>query len=220
MGRHLFNRSGGAALSSQHRRWSVATGAAAVAGLVAVAGAGACGDANGSTTTDPTTTVASTSTTLPPLTALVDADTSPVSVPAPSGAEEPARLVGVRVSGQDGYDRVVFELEGDLPGYDIGYLDGPLYEDGSGDVVEVVGGEVLSVRMTPASGVAVTADGVEEFYNGERRITGDGEPVLEVVRAGDFEAQLTWGIVVDAQRPFQVSRLEAPNRLVVDVANL
>ncbi len=220
MGRHLFTRFNRAATRPRGRHRPTATAVAAVASVVAVVGASACGDEGGAATTDPSTTVASTSTTVPPMTALADADVGQVSVPPPGSFDDPARLVGVRVGHHDGYDRVVFELEGDLPGYDVAYLEGPLYEDGSGDVVETAGTDVLSVRMTPASGVVLSPDGVEEIYKGERRIEGDGDPVLEVVSAGDFEAQITWGIVVDRQRPFQVSRLESPNRLVVDVANV
>lgn len=218
MGRHLVNRSVRAVAAPRNRRWPRATAATAGAALVALVGAGACGEDGSATTTDPSTTVPSTSTTLPPLTALAEADTAQVSVPAPDGAEEPARLVGVRVGDHDGYDRVVFELEGDLPGYDVGYLEGALYEEGSGERVETASSDVLSVRMTPASGVVLLDDGIEQVYTGEQRIEGDGDPVIEVVSAGDFEAQITWGIVVDGQRPFQVSRLEAPNRLVIDVA--
>lgn len=216
MGRHLFTRFGRAAAPPRGRYRPTVT---AVTAVVALVGVGACGEVNGATMTDPSTTVPSTSTTLPPMTALADAGIGQVSVPPPDGVEEAARLVGVRVADQDGYDRVVFELEGDLPGYDVAYLDGPLYEQGSGDVVETASSDVLSVRMTPASGVVLLEDGIEQVYTGERRIEGDGDPVLEVVSAGDFEAQITWGIVVDRERPFQVSRLESPNRLVIDVAN-
>ena len=41
--------------------------------------------------------------------------------------------------------------------------------------------------------------------------------VVELVRTGGFEAVLTWAAGVDEQRPFKVSPLESPARLVIDV---
>jgi hypothetical protein len=161
-------------------------------------------------------TAPSTSSTSAPVAQLQGASTAPVSVPMPD--VDPARLVAVRIGSHAGYDRVVFELDGDLPGYDVGYLDGPVTEDGSGEPIAVDGSAVLSVRLAPASGAIIGVDEVVQTYVGPDRITGDGEPVTEVVRAGDFEAQSTWAIGVDGMRPFTVSTLEGPTRIIVDVS--
>jgi hypothetical protein len=42
--------------------------------------------------------------------------------------------------------------------------------------------------------------------------------VRELVRAGGFESVLSWAVGVDEKRPFRVTRLENPSRIVVDVA--
>lgn len=209
------------------RRTGVLVAASAV--VIALA-AGGCGggdetadddvvaaDDAGSGSTDGSGSSSSSSSTSTSSTVLEGADTAPVSVPAP--AMDPAQLVGVRVGSHDGYDRVVFEFRGGVPGYDVAYLDGPPTEDGSGRPVEVAGDAVLSVRMTPASGVRFSPDGYEATYTGPDRLEGeDLGSILEVVRAGDFEAQSTWLLGTSSERPFVVSTLEEPARLIVDVA--
>jgi hypothetical protein len=39
----------------------------------------------------------------------------------------------------------------------------------------------------------------------------------EVARTGDFEAVVSYGLGVDQQRPFTVSTLSGPSRLVIDI---
>lgn len=134
-------------------------------------------------------------------------------------AMEPAELTRVRVGAHEGYERVVFEFQGELPGYDVGYLESDPVEDGSGDPIDIKGTEFLSVRIFPASGVRLSDDSYETIYTGPKRLSGAGAPVLEVVRSGDFEAQVTWDIGLDSQRPFVVSTLSSPPRIVVDVAD-
>lgn len=148
---------------------------------------------------------------------LSSASATPVSVPARPGAI--AQLVDVRVGAHDGYDRVVFEFDGPLPGYEVRYADGSVREDGSGTVVEVDGPETLTVRMTPASGVKLGPDSFEKTYDGPTRLVGPSTPVVEVVQVGDFEAQSTWALGVTGRRGFVVSSLDAPARLVIDVAD-
>ena len=149
---------------------------------------------------------------------LSGADTTRVSVPSPSTPA--AQLTAVRVGVHQGYVRTAFEFTGDLPGYDIGYLDGPPLQDGSGEEVAVEGGRVLSVRMAPASGVILGPDVVTETYTGPDRITAaSGGAVTEAVLLGDFESQLTWAIGTTGGQRFKVSTVSAPTRRVVDVVN-
>jgi len=197
---------------------------AVVACLSLVGVAAACGDSDeaGDTTASTSSTSSSTSTTedtSPSVSTpggLEGAGVTPVSVPYPE--IETAQLTDVTVGSHEGYDRVVFTFDGELPGYDIGYVDGPVTEDGSGEPIEVGGTHAISVRMSPASGALLTGETVEMTYDGPNRIEGPGQTVVEVVRAGDFEAQLTWAIGVEGEQPFKVSTLTGPTRIVVDVA--
>lgn len=132
------------------------------------------------------------------------------------GGATRARLVDVRVGAHEGFDRIVLEFKGqDVPSYRVGYLDPPVRQDGSGNKVDVAGNAFLELRTTPASGR--TAHG-ETTYEGPRRVPGGSASVVtEVVRTGDFEANLAWVAGVDRRRPFAVAFLKDPLRLVVDV---
>lgn len=177
--------------------------------------------APGSSSTDPSTTEAAV-TTLPDesgggITVPEGAATTPVSVPRPN--MEPTGLVGVRTARHEGFDRVVFEFDGALPGYDVQYAQRPITEDGSGNEVAVDGAFVVMVQMDPASTVRFTDSGYEELYTGPDRIPGAGATVTEVVEVGDFEARSSWAVGLADEVDFAVSTLENPSRLVVDFVN-
>ena len=149
-----------------------------------------------------------------------DAGTDPV-VSETTAAAGTSLLTDVRVARHEGFDRVVFEFEGEVPGYDVRYVEPPITEDGSGDELEVAGEAFLAVVMQPASGFDLSGEG-EETYTGPTRIEGvdAGTSVIrEVVRTGDFEAVLGWVIGISDRVDFRVDALEAPGRLVVDVRN-
>jgi hypothetical protein len=151
---------------------------------------------------------------------LEGAGTEPVS--ATPAASEIALLERVAVARHEGYDRVVFQFRNVLPGYRVEYVEPPLRQDGSGNVVEVAGRAFVVVRMEQASGFDLgTAEGVL-VYKGPRRISGaeaGTSVVREVVRIGDFEAVLNWAIGLDYRVDFRVLTLDGPPRLVVDVRN-
>ena len=149
-----------------------------------------------------------------------DAGTDPV-VSETTAAAGTSLLTDVRVARHEGFDRVVFEFEGEVPGYDVRYVEPPITEDGSGDEVDVAGEAFLAVVMQPASGFDLSGEG-EETYTGPTRIEGTdrGTSVIqEVVRTGDFEAVLGWVIGISDRVDFRVDALAAPGRLVVDVRN-
>ena len=94
----------------------------------------------------------------------------------------------------------------------------PVREDGSGHVVEVEGEAFLELRLTPASGVDLTGHSADPTYEGPTRIDpGATVAVEELVRTGDFEANLAWVVGVAERAPFAVALLDDPVRLVVDV---
>jgi hypothetical protein len=143
--------------------------------------------------------------------------TEPVS--ATGDAATIALLERVALGSHEGYDRVVFQFRNALPGYRVEYVEPPLRQDGSGDVVDVAGNAFVNVRMEPASGFDVgTGEGVL-VYDGPRRVAGSSAgttAVVEVVRIGDFEAQLNWAVGLDERTDFRVLTLDGPPRLVVD----
>ncbi len=146
---------------------------------------------------------------------LAGAATTPVSVPFP--AQQTSRLKSVRVARHDGFDRVVFEFDGKVPGYVVQYIPGPLTEDPSDRPVSLKGDKILLVTMNPASGFDLSGVDYEEVYTGPQRIEGPGSPIEELARSGDFESVLTWAVGTTGERPFKVSTLGSPTRLLIDV---
>lgn len=182
----------------------------------------ACGDDPDLTGTGSTTRPS------PPAATSAAAEPSPAASPSEAFAggtgrveEEstggPLSVVAVRAARQDGYDRVVFELDGrqaGQPGWTVQYVDDPR-RDGSGEPVEVEGEKTLVVLIR---GTGYPFDtGVEEA---ERATVGaDLEVVEEVVLGSVFEGVYEAFIGVDGERPFTVSRLADPARLVVDIVH-
>jgi hypothetical protein len=141
------------------------------------------------------------------------------TVTAPSEISEIALLERVAVAGHDGYDRVVFQFRNGVPGYRVEYVEPPLREDGSGNVVKIDGEAFAVVRMEQASGFDLSVPEGALVYTGPRRISPEGTSVVrEVVRTGDFEAVLTWAIGLSDRVPFRVLTLDDPARIVVDFA--
>lgn len=121
-------------------------------------------------------------------------------------------LVGVTAAGHPGYDRIVFRFSGGLPAMRrVSYVP-QLIQDGSGARLPMPGRAVLQVVMSNADAhdqsgrPTVPAAATVALRN-----------VMRIRRAGDFEAVVTYGIGLAARRPFRVSTLTAPDRLVVDV---
>lgn len=176
---------------------------------------GACGRGQDPTVELPSrSTTSTTSTTASPGPPLEGASTSPVSTPVSART----LLRALRANGQPEADRVVFEFDGGLPGFNVHYVDPPITEDGSGKTITVQGEAYLEVRMESASGSDITGEQVREVYSGPDRVNGDTTNVTEVVRTGDFEGVLTWVIGVRHKAAFRISSLQDPTRLVIEVA--
>ena len=134
-------------------------------------------------------------------------------VDIPSGDAGVSTLAAVRTARHEEFDRVVWELEGPMPGVHIEYVDEPVRACGSGEPVPLIGDAWLEVRITPAN--AHTEAGRPTIAD-RRRATGL-PVVLEIVQTCDFEATVTWVLAVRSPEPFRLARLDDPSRLVVDV---
>jgi hypothetical protein len=126
---------------------------------------------------------------------------------------EPVQLIDVRAARNEGYDRVVFELGGAVPGYHIEYVDSPIRDCGAGDVRPIAGDGWLEVRLYPAA--AHTEAGAPTITKRERALT---LPILrELELTCDFEAVVTWVLGVAAPHRYAVLELKDPPRLVIDI---
>jgi hypothetical protein len=132
---------------------------------------------------------------------------------APAGAQSTPTLVDVRAGRHAGFDRVVFEFRGAVPATrHVRYVD-QLVQDGSGEPVSVAGGADLEVVFEGAN----AHDDNGSPTVSPRRFSPGFTALKEVAQVGDFEAVVTYGLGVDRERPFTVSTLSNPSRLVVDI---
>jgi len=174
----------------------------------------------GSTTSEGTATTSGSTATSTSTTAAGLPDASEAQHSAPADGTGTALLKTVRVGRNPGFERIVFEFEGDsMPGYRVQWIDGPVLADGSGEPVDVTGEAFLEMVMEPASGVDLSAPQLSIVYDGPDRIpvAGQTELITDLVRTGDFEAVLSWAAGTTEKVPFRVLRLKSPTRIVVDL---
>jgi hypothetical protein len=200
---------------------------AKVLGLVATLAVAGCGTdtepaqtgAGGTSTTEATTSTTGATSTTGGIDPLVGADADPES--GPVGGTEYGQLVDVKIGRHEGFDRVVFTFRGNgVPGFRVEYVNPPITEDASGEVVEVDGGAFLFVRTEPASAYDMEAG--KASYTGSDHLEGSEvgtSEVQEVVKTGDFEAVLSWVVGLADRVDFRVDTLTNPGRIVIDVRN-
>ncbi len=125
----------------------------------------------------------------------------------------PSELVRVRAGRHRGFDRVVFDFAGSKPAfYSVRYV--RQVQDGSGQRVPVAGRAVLEVVVMAAGH---TESGSPTF---PRPPSVRGFKALrQIVSAGDFEGNVTFGVGLRHRAGFRVFQLSGPDRLVIDVAH-
>jgi len=209
-------------LTTQEYPRRIRTSAVLACAVAALAAASGCGGSSSSHQSEPpaagsTTVTAPKTTVTEGIDPLEGAGTS--MVVGTTTAKDIALLERVAVGRHEGYDRVVFQFQGEgVPGYRVAYVEPPLKEDGSGNPVSVAGNAFVVVRMEPASGFDLnTGEGVL-VYKGPKRLEG-ASVVKEVVRTGDFEAVLSWAIGLEQKVDFRVTTAASPSRLIVDFRN-
>ena len=133
------------------------------------------------------------------------------------GNGPPVGLTDVRLGAHDGFDRIVFEVAGEgQAGWEVGYTDEPRAQ-GSGAPVEVPGDAVLGITLT---NIALPGDVPEDVqpWEGPDQQAIPGAAVLDtLVEDTIFEGRYTFFAGLDRQRPFAVSALASPQRIVVDI---
>lgn len=169
---------------------------------------------------EPFTTCSATARTgIPPSTAVADpAPTDAAPKTTAPGGQAKLTVTDIRIGRHEGFDRVVYELGGTgTPGWRVGYVDEAV-QDGSGKLVPVAGNGILQVLI---DGSAYPFDSGAEPYCGPDPVVADpGGVVTEVHGSGVFEGVTQSFVgVTEAGRPFRVSALTDPTRIVVDVAN-
>lgn len=128
--------------------------------------------------------------------------------------EVPAQLLvtEVRTGSHAGFDRIVFEFEGDGdPGWFIDYTE-TASQLGSGKQVPYTGTVALNVNI---DGTVYPNDlGLDDPKLGTTEGSGN---ITEVISAGMFEGRSQFIVGLTAAYPYSVEVLEDPKRLVIDI---
>jgi hypothetical protein len=140
-------------------------------------------------------------------------DTTYVSAEATSSV----LLADVRVARRDGYDRVVFEFDGDsLPGYAIEYVN-EVTHCASGYPVEVDARHVLRVQIAPAAAHEFDdADQRHSTVDSSEHLNGF-DSIAHSRLICDHHGGVEWAIGTTDELPYRSQTLRQPGRIVVDV---
>lgn len=144
--------------------------------------------------------------------------TTAVEVAAPSGLGQ-ATLVNVRAAAQAGFDRLVLEFNGSqVPGYSVKYATEAIACGSGQDLTAFIGdgkapAGLLLVTVRPA----VSHDEAGQA-TAARALRPGLDSVIHAFRTCDFEGVVTYAVAVSGKRPFKVSTLQNPPRLVIDIA--
>jgi len=200
-------------------------GLAVVTGLIGLVGCGSTSarSPGGAQSPAPATTTPS-ATSPAPSTATPEPTVAPTGKPSVQPGS-PAQvcsqagtyLTAVRTGGHSGYDRVVFQFSGKLPGYAVERVQA-VYSDPKGTPVPLAGQSYLRVVFHGTS--AVCPRPLHQTYTGPTVLTPYYLELLTVSAAGDFEGVLSFGIGLAAQGGYHIFTLTNPDRLVMDVSHV
>jgi hypothetical protein len=189
----------------------------------------ACVDGNGGGNASPTTPVPATTSPAPtglPTAEPTDGPTvgpstgpswssGPVMVTHNNPAPPVPLLVGIRTAAHPdgGFDRIVFDFSGPLPGYTIRYVD-EVRADPSDLPISMPGRRYLLVVFT----VAQAHSDAGEPSVSPKSATFDYPMLRGFVIVGDFEGYVSVALGLDDVVGYRVGELAAPNRIYIDVA--
>ena len=126
-----------------------------------------------------------------------------------------AVLTAIRTGQHGSYERLTLGFASSYGEADVRYVP-VVHADPSDKVVPLQGRSFLQVVVHGA--VAHWPATPSRAYGGPSTVTPGYPTLKQVCIAGDFEAVLSFGIGLDRTAGFQVTRLQSPDRLVVDIA--
>lgn len=200
-------------------------GLAAAAGLIGLAGCGSTpARSQGAAQSPPPAATAPAATSPAPSAAAPEPAVAPTGKPsiqpgspAQVCSQAGTYLTAVRTGKHNGYDRVVFQFSGKLPGYAVERVRA-VYSDPRGTEIPLAGQSRLRVVFHGTS--AVCPQPPHQTYTGPAVLSPYYPELLTVSAAGDFEGVLSFGIGVAAQGGYHVFTLTNPDRLVINVSHM
>ncbi|MGQ0624378.1 MAG: AMIN-like domain-containing (lipo)protein [Sporichthyaceae bacterium] len=131
---------------------------------------------------------------------------------APPGT---SRLTEIRAAEHPGFDRLVFEFSGALPTNIFAQWSSQVTQDGSGDTIPAAGNAFLQIGLNAVTGL----DSQDNFTFGPPRRSLGLPNLNQVLFAGDFEGQISFGASVMSRTSFTTSTRTNPSRVVIDIRN-
>jgi hypothetical protein len=132
-------------------------------------------------------------------------------------------LIATRTGRHECYDRVVFEFDGSVNGYEVEYSE--TYTEGEGLPMSpyLAGGAVLRVQLRAPSYDSVPMEPTVPYRVGDHVANVLRYQTLrDLMFGGSYEGYSTFAIGVRARLPFRVFVLEGPgshSRIVIDLAH-
>lgn len=136
----------------------------------------------------------------------------------PRWEDDPVRLADVRLVELARLDRVVLEFDGPVPSWQVTPVEGPVLERPGRAVLDVRGTRFLEVRLVPATSIDRSA--AEPAGEGDLPTvldSSDAAGIRVAALTGDAGDVVVFTLGLPRPRPFGVTTLEEPSRVVVDV---
>jgi hypothetical protein len=143
------------------------------------------------------------------------------SLPEANSRMTSAPVTNVRSGRHACFDRLVVDIRGKAPGYDVRYVKN-VYTDGAGFLVPLRGGAKLQLVVRAPAYDDAGKPTYKPANSRELTNVAGYKTFRQVAYAGSFEGQTTIGLGVRARLPFRVFTLAGPGsntRLVIDVAH-
>lgn len=129
----------------------------------------------------------------------------------PSAQAPQAELYYVRAASNPGFDRIVFQFNDRIPGYEVKYVD-KVQTCARGDTVALAGSKRVVVTFRPATAHDERGAPTVDTPNLESGL----QFLRQAKQTCDFEGIVGWGLGLLESRPFRVFELQDPPRIVVD----
>jgi len=125
----------------------------------------------------------------------------------------PVTLRQVSAADQDDFDRVIFEFkDNQVPGYRVEYVQS--ITDEAATVRKLFGKAFMRVDMNPAWAHS-NETGAPSVREREKRL--NLPVVIEFKQVEDFEGVVSYALGLSKRKPFRVTEMSNPARLVIDV---
>lgn len=122
-------------------------------------------------------------------------------------------LTGIRVAKNNGFDRLVFEFKAGMPNYQIHFERGPAFENTAERKIRVRGRFFITINLQtlpyPESDSKYADVKLPERVRGMKLFT-------QMKEIEWFEGVRFFAVGLDLKRPFRVTELKNPSRLVID----